>query len=519
MSDSQLEFNFEGPFSAGENPALWTPRDIWVRLNQRMMPHFGEDNRIDYKSGGSVHLDDFAKYLSMFSNTPDGGVIVYGASSRGIPQGCSKLSHKQINELERCHIQRCPAAQPEFKRIPVVVDGNEDFCIAIYIPYLGKLAETNKAKSYIRYGDSCHEMTPDEMRDFRASRQELSFEMEAAPYNFPDDFDLRLIQDFCDQFRSRESRHDWTNNEVLLDRKLLDKRNGKLVPLNALVLLAARDPRRTIPGSRVRVQRFSGTQEGVGSTYSPIRDRYLEGNLVHILQESIRVIEDLNYDVTWLNNEGKFVQTKEYPRMAWLEALVNACVHRSYSFSGSEVTVKFFDDRLEIESPGGFVPPVNAKTIYSLRASRNANLMDAMRILGYVQMAREGTRRMRESMREFGLPEPTFSQEVVHGVLVRVTLQNDSETRKRATDRDVAQFFGVDIWKTLQEWEVKIAAHVFRNSTIQVSEASRLTGRTWQTSKKDLERMVRKGILIFVPGEYTRDPSAHYRLRENDESN
>ena len=78
-------------------------------------------------------------------------------------------------------------------------------------------------------------------------------------------------------------------------------------------------------------------------------------------------MEDLNYDVTWLNNEGKFVTTTEYPRTSWLEALVNACVHRSYSFSGTDVTIKFFPSRLEIESPGGFVPPVNEKTIYYTR--------------------------------------------------------------------------------------------------------------------------------------------------------
>ncbi|MCI0552429.1 MAG: hypothetical protein L0287_15875, partial [Anaerolineae bacterium] len=222
------------------------------------------------------------------------------------------------------------------------------------------------------------------------------------------------------------------------------------------------------------------------------------------------VIDDLNYDVNWLNRDGKFVTTLEYPRWAWLESLINACVHRSYSFSGTEITVKFFPERLEIESPGGFVPPVNEKTIYSTRSSRNHNLMDALRYLGYVQMAREGTKRIRQSMKDWDLPEPQFKQEAVHGVVVRVTLMNDHESRKRSTDRDVAQFFGVDVWRTLQDHEIKIVAYAFRNKQIQVSEAQRLTGRTWGTSKKDLERLTRKNLLAFVPGAYARDPKAHY---------
>ena len=116
-------------------------------------------------------------------------------------------------------------------------------------------------------------------------------------------------------------------------------------------------------------------------------------------------------------------------------------------------------------------------------------------------------------MKEWGLPEPQFKQEALHGVVVRVTLMNDHETRKRSTDRDVAQFFGVDVWRTLQDHEIKIVGYAFRNKSIQVSEAQRLTGRTWATSKKDLDRLARKGLLTFVAGEYARDPKAHYVVR------
>lgn len=474
MKHNQLELPFDSLFAIGENAALWTPRDIWVRLTQRLMAHFGEDRRIEYKGNEKINFDDFATYLSAFSNSPDGGTIVFGADSLGIATGCSSLPQATINRLETCHVKMCPQARPEFKRILVVINGQDDFCIAVFIPYVGKLVETNKQEAWIRYGDSRHKMSGEEKRDFRATRQELSFEMEIAPYAFPADFDLRIIQDFCDEFRQREARPTWTNQDVLIDRYLLKLESGKPKPLNSLVLLAARDPRRTIPGCRVRIQRFATEKEGVGETYSPIRDKFIEGNIVEIIKGASAVIDDLNYDVTWLNRDGKFVTTLEYPRWAWFESLINACVHRSYSFSGTEVTVKFFPERLEIESPGGFVPPVNEKTIYSTRSSRNHNLMDALRYLGYVQMAREGTKRIRQSMKDWDLPEPQFKQEALHGVVVRVTLMNDHESRKRSTDRDVAQFFGVDVWRTLQDHEIKIVAYAFRNKEIQVSEAQRL---------------------------------------------
>ncbi|MGH0053224.1 MAG: ATP-binding protein, partial [Sphaerochaetaceae bacterium] len=35
------------------------------------------------------------------------------------------------------------------------------------------------------------------------------------------------------------------------------------------------------------------------------------------------------------------------------EAIVNALIHRDYILLGSEIHIDMFDDRLEIQSPGG----------------------------------------------------------------------------------------------------------------------------------------------------------------------
>src|SRR5208337_2398965 len=69
-------------------------RDIWVRLTQRLMAHFGEDRRIEYKGNEKINFDDFATYLSAFSNSPDGGTIVFGADSLGTATGCGSLPQR-----------------------------------------------------------------------------------------------------------------------------------------------------------------------------------------------------------------------------------------------------------------------------------------------------------------------------------------------------------------------------------------------------------------------------------------
>lgn len=496
--------------------STWTAREIWLRLATNNVTDFSEDSRVERKSCAKArHPAELAEYYSMWSNTVDGGIILFGIHDNGTIEGvASKLNSDTLNKLESFHTSFCPEAQPDFRRIPVKVDGENDFVIAIYLPYRGFLVETNRAAAFIRRGDNKHQMTPEEKDDFRSTRHERAWEQRTSSLVYPKDFDSDIIEKLANNFRDAENKTDWSSEDVLIDRHLLIREEGKLKATNALVLVAARSPRASIPGSRVRIQRFSGTEEGAGESFKPIRDVYAEGHIPAIIAKGSIIIDSLNYDVTWLSNDGKFQTTAEYPRWAWFEALVNALVHRSYSFSGSEVSVKFFSDRLEVESPGGFVPPVNETNVYNQCASRNPHLMEALRHYGYTRMTREGTRRMRESMEAWNLPAPDFSQETINGVSVRVTLRNDHQNRKRATDKDVAAYCGVEKWQSLKEHEVQLIGYAFNNGTIQVAEAERLTKRRWNTSKKDLDRLVEKGLLTFIPPKFSRDPKAHYAIVE-----
>ncbi|MFD1951916.1 ATP-binding protein [Sphingomonas arantia] len=511
MNDTQLSlFGFNA-----DHAATWTPRDLWLRLDRMTVADFGEDRRIERKSGRTIRYDDLAEYYSMWSNTVDGGIMLIGVDDNGGLRGCSSLSQDQLNGIDKFHTNNCPDASPEPRRIPIEVNGKPDFLISIFIPYRGFLVETHKSEAFIRRGDQKHKMSSEERDDFRSTRHERSWELRKSGFfRYPGDFDQAIIREFANTFRERESKDDWTDEAVLIDRHLMTYENGEYHPLNSMVLFCAYDPRMQHAGCRIRVQRFDGVEEGSGSDFRPLKDFYIEGNIPAILKKAGQSIADLNHDVTWLGRDGKFVTTPEYPRWAWFEAIVNALVHRSYSFSGSEITVKFFSDRLEVESPGGFVPPVTPENVYYHRASRNPHLMEALRYLGFVRMTREGTRRMKESMESYGLPAPTFSQQTMHGVAVRVVLRNDHHTRKRSTDRDVATYCGVELWKQLAEHEVQIIGYAYNNGQIQVAEAERLTKRTWGTSKKDLTRLVDKGLLRFIAPTKLRDPKARYEIVE-----
>lgn len=508
MTQKQLslfDFDQDAPIDA-----LWEPRDIWLNFSEEMVVRFAEDARVEYKGSRKIDFTALSEYYSMYSNTSNGGVICIGVADSGKVEGVSSLGQDYLNKIESFHLQMCPQARPEFKRVPI--KNNTDFIICVYLPCIGVLVENSKGNAYIRYGESKHKMTDEEKQDFRSTRHQRTWETTPSPLIFPDDFDDDVLIEICDGFRNREGKENWSNEEVLIDRMLIIESKGKFMPTNALTVVGAKSPRMALPGARVKVQRFKGKEQGSGENYNPIRDTYIEGNIVKILKTARDVIDPLNYDVTWLDKDGRFRTTQEYPFSAWFEALVNALVHRSYSYSGSEVAIRFFEDRLEIESPGSFMPPVNSQNVFSQRASRNANICDALRFIGFTRMSREGTRRMRRSMKEWNLPDPEFAQETLNGVSVRVTLRNDILSRERTSDIGVAQYCGADNWKLMQDHEIKIIAFAYQNKIIYVNEAANLTGRTWNTSKKDLNRLVKKGLLRFIQPRFTRDPKSHYEI-------
>jgi ATP-dependent DNA helicase RecG len=236
----------------------------------------------------------------------------------------------------------------------------------------------------------------------------------------------------------------------------------------------------------------------------------------NLIVDSEAVIQGQLREFSRLGPDGKFYTAPEYPKPAWYEALVNACVHRSYNFRNMNVFVRMFDDKIEVESPGGFPGIVTPQNIYEIHEPRNPFLMEAMYYLRFVKCAREGTRRMRETMKSSSLPAPEFSQAVTAYDVVRVILRNNIKQRKVWIDSNVGVLIGEALFESLSEDERRALNFVAENGTIGVSQLQRLTGRSWPAAKKVLEGLAQRGVLEHhVRSEVDRDPNAHYTLRRN----
>ena len=111
-----------------------------------------------------------------------------------------------------------------------------------------------------------------------------------------------------------------------------------------------------------------------------------------------------------------------YPIEALQQIIWNAVMHRTYEGTHAPVRLTWFDDRIEITSPGGAFGTVSAENFGEpgFTDYRNPNLADAMKTLGYVQRFGVGISIAKRQLATAEHPEPEFD---IFDHFVRVTIK------------------------------------------------------------------------------------------------
>lgn len=512
----QLTLRFDIPLPLVSPDELYQNAESYLELLK-------EDRRFERKSP-KTNPRSLGEWFSMWANTaPDGGLIAVGIEDNGTMSGCARLSQTELNEREQTGKIYCPDARYATRLVPVTnAEGNEDFILLIRVQYRpDKVVYDSQGHAWVRIGDQKHELSKEECRELEIDKGQLDFERESVidvPY--PAAFDAARVSQFAAAFRkSRNLSYDKTDEQVLVLRNLGKFDEGRFVPNVACVLLFATDPGAKFPGCRIRFRRFEGEQEQTGANYNAVKEYWVEGNLPSVIDRTAEILESQIRDFSKLGPDGHFRPQPEYPHDAWFEAVVNACVHRSYGMRNMHTTVEMFYDRMVVESPGAFPPFVTPENIYDVQHARNPKLMDAMFYLGYVKFANEGTKRIRDEMLANELPSPIFQQkDVAGGYSVRVTLRNNYKQREPWIDSDVSTVLGDALSKALSPEESRAINYVAQHGQINVSQLHDLvssTVRTWHTCRKILMGLVAKEILEYRHRtDILKDPKGHFVLAE-----
>lgn len=222
----------------------------------------------------------------------------------------------------------------------------------------------------------------------------MMVEVERARLN---DLDLGQIGDYFTRYQVAFFDEPPTERERLMAATDLLGPTAK--PTVAGLLVFGLAPERLLPASGISFAHFAGRELAADL----IDKKNIFGPLPRQVDECLAAIK-ANLVVGSTIVGAKRQEEPHYPDKVFRELLVNACVHRNYSISGSNIRLFLFSDRLEVISPGRLP---NTVTIEKLSVgtsfARNPILVRLMENLGYVDKLGRGLPMVWREAKQLGL--------------------------------------------------------------------------------------------------------------------
>ena len=172
------------------------------------------------------------------------------------------------------------------------------------------------------------------------------------------------------------------------------------------LLAIGKNPQDFLPGAYIQFLRIDGRELN-----DPVIDaEEMRGALVEMLRRTEEKLKAHNRTAIDIISAPTHIREIPYPHTALQQILYNTVLHRTYETTNAPVRVYWFNDRIEINSPGGPYGNVTPENFGNpgITDYRNPNIGDVLKTFGFVQTFGRGIATARKAMEENGNPEPEF---------------------------------------------------------------------------------------------------------------
>lgn len=216
------------------------------------------------------------------------------------------------------------------------------------------------------------------------------------------------------------------------------------------------------------------------------------GNLIDQLQVAEKLIRNNSHTGLRKTPNGDR-NVWSYPAMAVTEALVNAIVHRDYlNVYMNQIDIDIYKDRIEIVSPGNFLPEGNAQDYADIRdipsVRRNEAIADALTACGLMQRSGSGFDKIVEAYSAYGseYQPQVFSKYGMFWIILKDVTYIDSE--------DI-----INIHIDLPKNQKIVYETILNNPGLRIPELSQICGLS-ETSVNNAIRKIRPRNLVTFKG-------------------
>ncbi len=183
----------------------------------------------------------------------------------------------------------------------------------------------------------------------------------------------------------------------------------------------------------------------------------------------------------------------DYNERVITEVLVNALIHRMYDIMGAEIHIDIYDDRLEIESPGGMYDggAVQNEDILNIPSKRrNPVIADVFQRLGFMERRGSGFKKIYSAFNG-DMTKIKFYSDIND---FKVILYNENYNRKTTGDKPpiTADKISINSW----DLENVIIEYLQKNEYITNKIVKEKFDIKDTKSKVTLRKLVSENILI-----------------------
>lgn len=406
-----------------------------------------EGENLEFKSARNRYgLDELTEYCVALANE-GGGKVILGVSDRrprtvvgSTAFAQPEQTRSQLNQRLHLGISFDVVNHPDGRVLVFHVPGRP---VGIPIQFRGKFL--------VRQDESLVGMSGERLREIYA---EAGYDYSASVCEglTVDELSQQAIEDFRSRWIQKTGNQQLrsiSTDQLLAD---IEVAGDEGVTYAALILFGTREAlRKHLPQAEVVFEYRSSNAAGPASQ----RVEFTEGFFLYFdrLWELVNLRNDKQH-----YEDGPFVlEVKTFQERAVREAVLNAVSHRNYQL-GSNVFLRQYPERIEIDSPGGFAPEINPSNILVRQSPGNRRIAEVFAKCGLVERAGQGVDLMyqlaiRDSKRT---PDYSRSDDYTVSVVMAGQILNRAFVRFiLKCDRDALETLSTDQWLALEAFSLE----------------------------------------------------------------
>lgn len=419
-----------------------------VQLVKKITVEKCENQHIEIKKASGGTPSKLYDTLSSFSNQLDGGTIIFGIDEDAgfIVTGVYDAQQLQKKVMEQS-LQMEPVVRPLFTVAQIedklVVSAEISECDIYDKPCFYRGAGRLRG-SYIRVGDSNQPMTEYEIYSYEAFKRRINDELRTVDRASKENLSKDNVTEYLIKLRRQKQ------NLVNLDDGRILETQGicqNELPTVAGLMLFSEYPQEFFPQLSVTEMVVQGKEMGElgyeGERF--VDNKRIEGTIPQMLEGTLAFVRRNMRVKTIITEEGTRADKTEYPIKAVREIILNALIHRDYSIhtDRSPIRLVMYEDRLELENPGGLYGRITVDELGKVSAdTRNPYIAGALEIMIDTENRFSGIPTILSELKKAGMPSPVFIDR--RGVFKVIFYKRDEVQDKKVDfDKEILNYCSI----------------------------------------------------------------------------